>query len=131
MKEIERLKSYIFWQRLTGSDHLFLHISKFPSLKKYAKRILTLKDRADYYYLDSLERSYLTIPYCLITSLDPFWKKVFKDLGFTYCITRRAFFFADFWATSCSGNCWDRALKFVEELERRGYLDEEEKNGNS
>jgi len=131
MRGLEKLKSYIFWHRLSGNRYLFLHVNKFPCLRRYAERLLTLKDKAEYFYLDNMKRSYRTIPFYVIATLDKFWKKVLRDVGFAYCITRGAFFFTDFWSKSQVEKSWDRALKFVEELERRGYLDEEEKNGNS
>jgi len=127
MREIEKLKSYIFWHRLSDKRSLFLHISKFPSLKEYAERVLSLKDQAEYFYLESTKRSYLTIPYYSIVTLDYFWKKILGDVGFAYCITRRAFFFTDFAKKNQVSKCWDRALKFIEELQRRGFLDEEKK----
>lgn len=126
MKEVEKLRSFIFWHKFLGSRYFFLHLSRFPSLKRYAERILTLRDQARYFYLDNRERAYLTIPYSSIVTLDRFWKEVFSDVGFGYCVTRRAFFFSDFQRKNRVVRCWDRALKFIEELERRGFLDEEE-----
>jgi len=127
MKEVEKLKSYIFWHRLSGNRSIFLHVNKFPCLKRYAERVLTLKDKAEYFYLDNMKRAYLTIPFYSIVTLDRFWKKVLRDVGFAYCVSRRAFFFTDFWSKNQVEQCWNRALKFVEELERRGFLDEEKK----
>ena len=126
MREVEKLRSFIFWHKFLGSRYLFLHVRRFPCLKRYTERILTLRDQARYFYLDNRERAYLTIPYSSIVALDRFWKEVFSDVGFGYCVTRRAFFFVDIQSKTQVVRCWDRALKFVVELERRGLLDEEE-----
>jgi len=99
-----------------SKKEIIIKVNDFPFLKPYANRIVENCRSKSFLARFGIgeKRRLRVISYFFISNLDTFWFEVLGRIGFCYFVNRRAFYF---------GFSWERALKFVKELERRGYLE--------
>jgi len=124
MDEVERVKNFILWQRLLGRRCILLGVDDFPCLRYYALRIEHLPSET--FLLGQPRQRCKAIPYWTIRKYDPFWKKVFPNVGFAFILSWKCFYFEnnEDYQKPEEKYGWKIALRFIEELERRGFLDE-------
>ena len=122
MDSYEKLLIFLEIARMQDCNQIQLSVEEFPCLQKYARRLerhlggsLTLLDKSPQF----------VIGYTEVLELDKFWNEVFGVVGFIYSLTHRSFLFRKCMYEGLKDyvpNPVDRAIHFVKELRRRGYL---------
>jgi len=121
----QKLLTYLSMKKIENSHRLELPLSDFPCLKKYADY---LKIHGIIFRFETEDEVHQSIPYSSIAIIDPFWKEIFGDAGFLYDVASEMFIFHTY---QTIGNpsfrnpipfAVDKAICFVKELKKRGYL---------
>jgi len=121
----QKLMTYLSIKKIENSHRLELSITDFPCLKKYADYLRT---HGVIFRFQNEKEIQESMPFCNIVAIDSFWKEIFGDAGFIYDVASEMFVFHTY---QLIGNPYfhnplplavDKAISFVKELKKRGYL---------
>jgi len=118
----EKLLIYLEMKRIENPDEIELIIKEFPCLKKYAVRLIK-NCKVSFSAFQKLPQ--FVIDYVEITNFDRFWRDTLGIVGFYLSVTKGTFVFRRSMLLKCDGEIYNpvsQAIKFVEELKKRGFL---------
>ncbi len=121
----QRLLTYLSMKKIENPHRVELSISDFPCLKKYANY---LRIHGMIFRFENEKEVHASIPYSNIIAIDSFWEAIFGDAGFLYDVASESFIFHTYRTIGNPSfynplpSAVDKALRFVRELKKRGYL---------